>query len=255
MLIDCHAHLSDHRFDKDRDEIIRNLNRDGIKKVITSGGDLESNAAALLLAEQYDAIYASVGINCGRQNDYNLIDSIKIYLNSKKVSAVGEIGLDYHHFPDEKEIQKKCFIKQIKIASEANLPIVVHDRDANYDTFEIIKNAKKEYSTLRGFLHCYSGDLELAREYINLGFLLSIAGPVTYKNAFKLKEVVKNMPLEYLLTETDSPCLPPSHIGRRRNEPSYVNYTAAAIAELKGTTVETVAKQTSNNARALLRLD
>ena len=130
----------------------------------------------------------------------------------------------------------------------------MHDRDANYDTFEIIKNAKKECSILGGFLHYYSGSLELAREYIKLGFLLPIAGPVTYKNADKLKEVAKHIPLEYLLTEADSLCLPPSQIGRRRNEPSYVKYTAAAIAELKGITFDTVAKQTSDNARILLKL-
>ena len=105
MLIDSHAHLTDHRFEKDRDEIIRNLMRDGIEKVITSGGDMESNCAAASLAEKYDTIYASVGINCGRQNDYNMIDKIRLYLRSKKIVAIGEIGLDYHHFPDEKEIQ------------------------------------------------------------------------------------------------------------------------------------------------------
>jgi TatD DNase family protein len=254
MLIDSHAHLHDPKFNRDREEVIRNLKKDGIDIVINSGGGRDSNKAAVALAEKYDNIYATVGMNCGGEDEYKIIDEIRPLLKHKKVVAVGEIGLDYHHYPDEKEIQKKCFIKQIEIASEVDLPIVVHDRKANYDTFDIIKSSKEKFPNLRGVLHCYSGDLQLAREYVKLGFYLSIAGPVTYRSAETLKQVAKHIPLEYLFIETDSPYLPPSEIGKRRNEPLYVRYVAGTIAELKGISFEMVAKQTAINVRKLYNI-
>lgn len=254
MLIDSHAHLHDPKFNRDREEVIRSLKKDGIEIVINSGGGRDSNKAAVALAEKYDNIYATVGMNCGGEDEYKVIDEIRPLLKHKKVVAVGEIGLDYHHYPDEKEIQKKCFIKQIEIASEADLPIVVHDRKANYDTFDIIKSSKERFQNLRGVLHCYSGDLQLAREYVKLGFYLSIAGPVTYRSADTLKQVAKHIPLEHLFIETDSPYLSPSEIGKRRNEPLYVRYVAGTVAELKGIPFEMVAKQTAINVRKLYNI-
>lgn len=254
MLIDSHAHLHDPKFNRDREEVIRSLKKDGIDIVINSGGGRDSNKAAIALAEKYDNIYATVGMNCGGEDEYKIIDEIRPLLKHKKVVAVGEIGLDYHHYPDEKEIQKKCFIKQIEIAAEVDLPIVVHDRKANYDTFDIIKSSKQKYPNLRGVLHCYSGDLDLAKEYVKLGFYISIAGPVTYRSAETLKQVAKHIPLEYLFIETDSPYLPPSEIGKRRNEPLYVRYVAGTIAELKGISFEMVAKQTAVNVRKLYNI-
>lgn len=254
MIIDSHAHLTDKKFNRDRYDVINNLKRNGIDKVINSGGGRESNNASVVLAEKIDNIYATVGMNCGGEDEYKIIDEIRPLLKSRKVVAVGEIGLDYYHYPDEKEIQKKCFIKQIEIASEVDLPIVVHDRLANYDTFNIIKSSKERFNNLRGVLHCYSGDLELAREYVKLGFYLSIAGPVTYRSAEKLKQVARYIPLEYLFVETDSPYLPPNEIGKRRNEPMYVRYVVGTIAELRGIPFETVAKQTADNVRRLYNI-
>lgn len=252
MLIDSHAHLHDRKFDRDRDRLIKNLRKNGIEKVITIGTSFYASIAAVAVAEKYENIYATVGVNCGGVDEYPTIDRLEPFIKSKKVIAIGEIGLDYHHYPDEKEIQKKCFIKQIKLANEVNLPIVVHDRKANYDTFNIIK--KESNNNLRGVMHCYSGDLELAKEYVKLGFYISIAGPVTYRSAKKLKEVAKGIPLDNLFIETDAPYLPPGPIGRKRNEPKYVRYVASMIAKLKGVPFELVAQKTTNNVKKLFNI-
>lgn len=254
MLIDSHAHLHNRKFNKDRHQVISSLTREGVELVINSGGGVESNMEAIKLAEKYDNIYATIGINCGGEDEYKEIPTILPSLKNKKVVALGEIGLDYHHYPDEKDIQKKCFKEQIEIATEVDLPIVVHDRKANDDTFEIIKNAKLKHPNLRGVLHCYSGDLDLAKEYVKLGFYLSIAGPITYRSAHKLKEVAKHIPLEHLFIETDSPYLQPAQIGKKRNEPVYVSYVAGMIAELKGIPFDIVAKKTSDNVKRLYKI-
>ena len=254
MFIDSHAHLTDRKFNRDREKVIRDLRRDGIEAVITAGTGVQTSKDAVALAEKYDNIYATVGVNCGGYEEYPTIDQIRPLLKSKKVIAIGEIGLDYHHYPDEKDIQKKCFIKQIKMAGEYNLPIVVHDRKANYDTFDIIKKEKEENENLRGVLHCYSGDLDLAKEYVKLGFYISIAGPVTYRSAKTLKEVAKGISLDHLFIETDAPLLPPGPIGKRRNEPLYVRYVAGEIADLKGVSFDLVAKKTADNVKKLFNI-
>jgi len=169
------------------------------------------------------------------------------------VVAIGECGLDYHYENYQKEVQKKWFIEQIRLAKELELPIVVHDRDANIDTYNILK--KEQDGNLTGVLHCYSGDLELAKKYIDMGFYISIAGPVTYRNARKLQEVAKEIPLEYLLIETDSPYLTPSDIGRRRNQPSYVRYVAGTIAQLRKIPFEKVEIQTNKNTKKIFKID
>lgn len=256
MLIDSHAHLTADRFDRDRDKIIKSFAKDGIEMVITAGSSFLSSAAAVSLAEKHKNIYATVGIHpcCAGDVDEGTIQVLKALSNHKKVIAIGEIGLDYHHNIDPKEVQKKWFIEQIKLAIDVDLPIVIHDRKANTDTFEIVKAAKEKNSSLRGVLHCFSGDLELAREYIKLGFYISISPPVTYRSARMLKEVAKEIPLEYLFIETDCPSLPPGQIGKRRNEPAFVRYVASEIAELKEVSFETVAKETGNNVKRLFNI-
>lgn len=256
MLIDSHAHLTAERFDRDRDKIIKNFSKDDIEMVITAGSSFLSSAAAVALAEKNKSIYATVGIHpcCVGDVDKGTIQVLKALAQHEKVIAIGEIGLDYHHNIDPKDVQKKWFVEQIKLAIDVDLPIVVHDRKANMDTYEIIKGAKKRNDNLRGVLHCYSGDLELAKEYIKLGFYISISPPVTYRSAKKLKEVAKKIPLEYLFIETDCPSLPPGQIGKRRNEPSYVRYVAGEIAELKGISFETVAKETGKNVKRLFQI-
>lgn len=256
MVIDSHAHLTSDRFNKDRDKIIRNLRKNGVEKVINSGSDFYSSAAAVALAKKHKDIYATVGIHpcCVGDMDNSTIQILKTFAQEKKVIAIGEIGLDYHHNVDPKDVQKKWFIEQIKLANEVKLPIVVHDRKANYDTFDIIKKEKEKNKNLTGVLHCYSGDLDLAKEYVKLGFYISISGPVTYRSARKLKEVAKELPLDWLFIETDCPSLPPGQIGKRRNEPLFVKYVAGEIAKLRGIPFEVVAKKTTDNVKRLYKI-
>lgn len=255
MLIDSHAHLYLDSFDRDRDKLIRTLKTDGVELVIVSGASLIGATKAISLASKYRNLYATVGIhpNHAGEMDYETIEVLRELAGNHKVVAIGECGLDYHHNCYPKEVQMKWFIEQIKLAKELKLPVVVHDREANIDTYNTLK--EHQDSTLRGVLHCYSGDLELAKKYVNMGFYLSIAGPVTYRSAIKLKEVAKEIPLEYLLIETDSPSLTPTDVGRKRNEPSYVRYVAGTIAELRGVSFEQVAAQTNKNAKKLFNIN
>lgn len=253
MLTDSHAHLCSRKFDRDRELVIQNLGKDGIDIVIESGGSPESNRAAIALAERHSNIYATVGYNCAgpEMNEEILYEVKQTALSSNRVVGFGEIGLDYHHYPEEREVQRKWFVKLIRAAGELDLPIVVHDRKANDDTFNIIRAEKQRNPNLRGVLHCYSGNLALAREYVKLGFYLSIAGPVTYRSARDLQDVAKHIPLEWLFVETDSPYLTPGSLGKRRNEPAFVRYVAAAVAELRNIPFAEVARATSANVKRL----
>jgi TatD DNase family protein len=254
LLIDSHAHLYDKRFDRDRDRLIRDFKKDGIELVIVSGSSILSAAKAIALAGRYDSIYATVGVhpNNTDEMDSDTIEILRELAGNKKVVGIGECGLDYHYDYAPKDTQKKWFTEQIKLAKELKLPVVVHDREANIDTYNILKS--ESGSDLTGVLHCYSGDAELAKKYISMGFYISIAGPVTYNSAQKLKQVAKEIPLEYLLVETDSPCLTPAQAGRKRNEPIYVRYVASMIAELKGITYEKVEAKTNENTKKLYKI-
>ncbi|EOD00518.1 TatD family hydrolase [Caldisalinibacter kiritimatiensis] len=251
MLIDTHAHLDDKRFDKDRDKLIKSLKENDVDIVINPGADVASSVKAVSLASQYDNIYAAVGVHPHDAKDINeeTIELLRSLSKKDKVVAIGEIGLDYHYNNSPRDIQKKWFREQIKLAKEVNLPIIVHDRDAHGDTFDIISDELD--GNLTGVLHCYSGSLELAKRYIDMGFYISFAGPVTFKNAKTPKEVAKKIPLEYILIETDSPYLAPHPHRGKRNEPLYVRYMSAMIAELKGISFEEVARRTSENAKKL----
>lgn len=255
MLIDSHAHLYSERFDRDRDKIIRELKSEGIELVILPGSSMEISRKAVELAKKYNNLYATVGIHPNNvdEMDSNTIEALRQLANNSKVVGIGECGLDYHYDYCPKELQMKWFREQIRLAKELRLPIVVHDREANIDTYNMLK---EEYdSNLTGVLHCYSGDVELAKKYVDMGFYISIAGPVTYRSAAKLKEVARDIPLEYLLIETDSPCLTPSEVGRKRNEPFYVRYVAGTIAELKKISFEKVELQTNKNAKKIFRIN
>lgn len=254
MLIDSHAHLYDQRFDRDRDKLIKDFKKDGIELVIVSGSSVMSAAKAIALANRHSSIYATIGIHpCNTDEmDSDTIEILRELAGNSKVVGVGECGLDYHYDNVPKDIQKKWFVEQIRLAKELKLPLVVHDREANLDTYNILKS--EAGADLTGVMHCYSGDAELARKYINMGFYISIAGPVTYNSAQKLRQVVKELPLEYLLVETDAPCLTPSQAGRKRNEPLYVRYVASMIAELKGISYEKVEARTNENTKKLFRI-
>ena len=254
MLIDSHAHLDDERFDRDRDMLIKSLKDNGIDLVINIGADVVSSIKSVSLSEKYDNIYAAVGVHphSAKDMDESTIDVLKSLTNRKKVVAIGEIGLDYYYDNSPRDIQRKRFIEQIQLAKDVNLPVIIHSREAAQETFDILQKAQD--GSLEGVLHCYSGSVEMALEYIKLGFYISIAGPVSFKNAKIPKEVAKKIPIDRLLIETDSPYLTPEPYRGKRNEPTYVRYVAGTIAELRGISFEELASKTSQNTRKLFKL-
>lgn len=254
MLIDSHAHLDDERFDEDRDQVIKALEEAGIGIIINPGADLNSSIKAVSLAEKYENIYAAVGVHphSASEMDEATMDMLRAFANRDKVVAIGEIGLDYYYDNSPRDVQRKWFREQLNLAKEVGLPVIIHSREASSDTFEIIKEAQD--GRLTGVMHCYSGSVDLAMEYIKLGFYISLAGPVTFKNAKKPKEVAKAIPLDKLLIETDSPYMAPEPYRGKRNDPRYVRYVAEAIAQIKGISFEEVARKTSENAKRLFRI-
>lgn len=255
MFIDSHAHLDDKRFDEDRDILIKGLKDNGIDIAINIGADLQTSINSVELSKKYEHIYASVGIHphSADEADDIALKKIKELADNEKVVAIGEIGLDFYYDNSPRDEQRKCFKEHLRLAKELNLPVVIHSREASQETFDIIQEAQD--GTLRGVMHCYSGSVEMAEEYINkLGFYISIGGPVTFKNARIVKEVAQFVPLDKLLIETDCPYLTPEPYRGKRNEPMYVKYTAAEIAKLRGITVEKLAEATSRNARELFKI-
>lgn len=250
-LIDSHAHLDGSQFDEDREELVEKLSEAGVEIVINPGANMESSRKIVELVEAYDIIYGAVGVHPHDTVDMvdSDIDELRELAKRDKIVAIGEIGLDYYYDHSPREVQKQRFREQIVLAKELDLPIIVHERDAAQDVFDIISSEAD--GKLRGVIHCYSGSVEMAKEYIKLGFYISFAGPVTFKNAKKPKEVATEIPLEHLLVETDSPYMAPVPYRGKRNDPSYVRYIAETIAELKGISYEQVAEQTNRNAKQL----
>ena len=251
MLIDSHAHLDDKRFNRDRKKLIENFENDGLELVVNIGADLKSSIDSVKLAEEYENIYAAVGVHphSAKELDDDMLEIIRSFASREKVVAIGEIGLDYYYDNSPRDVQKIWFKKQLDLAKEVDLPVVIHTRDASQETFDILKEAQD--GTLRGVLHCYSGSLEMALEYIKMGFYISLAGPVTFKNSKESKKVAQGVPLERLLIETDSPYLTPEPNRGKRNEPAYVRYVAAEIAELRGISYEELIEATSRNTKEL----
>lgn len=255
MLFDSHAHIDAKRFDEDRDDVIKRAKANGVQLIMNPGVDLESSKKAIALADKYREVYAAVGYHPheAKLMDDTILKLLKSMASHEKVKAIGEIGLDYHYDHSPRKIQKEWFIKQIRLAKELNLPVIIHDRDANADTLTILK---REDAFKNGVLmHCYSGSKELAEEYIKLGAYISLAGPVTFKNAKKPKAVAKVVPLNRLMIETDSPYLTPEPNRGKRNESAYVEYICNQIAQLKGVSFDTVARETTANAKRFFRID
>lgn len=254
MYIDTHCHLDSEKYDEDRAEVIDALKDAGIDYVINPGCNMESSKKSIRLARDNDIIYAAVGVHPHDANeleeDESRFDELKLLAGEGKVVAIGEIGLDYHYDFSPREVQKKWFEKQVKLAKELNLPIIVHDREAHQDTFEIIAREAAD-GNLRGVIHSFSGSLEMANEYIKMGFFIGLGGVVTFKNAKKPKEVAENIDLEYLLVETDGPYLTPEPNRGKRNNPAYVRHTANYIANLRGMSPEKLAEITTENAKRL----
>ncbi len=247
-LFDTHAHLYDKAFDRDREEVIAKV-FETVDYVVTPSEDLETSQKAVALAETYPQIYAAVGIHPQLTKDASeeiLAAIADLAKTHPKVKAIGEIGLDYYYLYTEKEVQKQWFARQIDMAKELDLPILIHDRDAHGDTVDILKAHKG--GALRGILHCFSGSIETAKELMKLGFYISFAGPVVFPKSLKLKEVAKEIPMDRILIETDSPYLTPPPYRGKRNDPSNVFYVAEEIAKLKGMALSDFVEQTKKNA-------
>jgi TatD DNase family protein len=251
MLFDTHVHLNAEQFNEDLQEVIDRAIAEGVTNMVVVGFDEITIKKALELAESYDFLYASVGWHPVDAIDMTQdhLDWLKELAGNPKVVALGEMGLDYYWDKSPKEIQKEVFRKQIRLAKEVQLPIIIHNRDATADIVEILK--EENAGEVGGIMHCFSGSVETALECIEMNFLISLGGPVTFKNAKKPKEVAVEIPLDRLLVETDCPYLTPHPYRGKRNEPAYVKLVAEQIAELKGLTLEEVAEETAKNAKKL----
>ena len=250
-LFDNHAHLDDERFNLDREEIIKQIHESEVNKFISAGYSLESSIKAVELSKKYDFIYATCGISPNdvpqtEEELWKMLKEIKklAQINSKVVS-IGEIGLDYYWNKENKELQKKAFIEQIKIANELELPIQIHNREAIMDTLEILK---KNIVIKKGTFHCCPLNRELVKEGLKLGFYISFAGPITFKNSKNADEIINMVPCDRILIETDSPYLSPEPFRGKRNDPRNVKYIAQKIADVKKVSVEEIAKITYENA-------
>ncbi len=258
MLLDSHTHIDMREFDADREGVLQRAREAGVAAVIDIGIDIASSEAAIALAEKHSDVFASVGIHPHDASKVTEADIARLEVLSKhpKVVAIGETGLDFYRNLSSKESQVEAFKRQLELASRAGLPVVIHSRNANDEVFNILSEwvaGMKGAHQPVGVLHCFSGDAELGRKYIDMGFLVSFAGPVTYPKSLAAG-VAKEIPLDKMLIETDCPFLTPQAHRGKRNEPSYVSYVASKIAEVKGVTGETVAEMASANAIRLFRL-
>lgn len=260
MYIDTHSHVTFEQFDDDREEVLKRALDSGVEHIIAIGagaGVEEGNRAAIELARSHDYVSATVGIHPHDASRFGPkeLRILKELAEDPAVVAWGEIGLDFHYDKASRGDQRAAFTAQLKAARELELPVIIHSRDAPLSTLEIMKiNFKEGWKRLSGVMHCYSGDVELAKEYVNLGFLISIPGVITFKNASTLRRVVEELPVEVMVIETDCPFLTPVPYRGKRNEPAYVKYVAEQIARLKGLTPEDVGRITTLNARDLFRL-
>jgi len=254
MLFDTHAHLDDSRFDEDRDKVIWQCRDEGVELIINVGCDMRTSLKSIALAKQYDFIYAAVGIHPhdAKSIDKDTLNVIGSLSDNPRVKAIGEIGLDYHYDLSPREIQKQRFMEQIDLAKQLKLPIIVHDRESHGDVMDIFK--KMNVKGMGGVLHSFSGSVEMARECLKLGFYLSISGPITFKNAMKTVDVVKEVPLDMLLIETDSPYLTPVPHRGERNYSGYVRHVAEKIADIKGISFEEVAQKTLENGKLFFNI-
>ena len=246
-LFDTHSHYNDEKFNEDREERIQKTYKQGITKFVCAGYNLESSKKAVEIANKHDFIYSICGISPNDLNDYNEenLQKIKELAKNKKNLAIGEIGLDYYWNKENKDLQKQAFIDQINLANELNLPIVIHSRDAVQDTIDILK---QNTVNKKGIFHCAQLNRYLIEEGLKLGFYISFAGPITFKNSKNAEEIVNMVPKDKILIETDSPYLAPEPVRGTRNDSRNVKYVAQKIAAIKGLPVEEIAHTTYQNA-------
>ena len=249
MYFDTHAHYDDPKFKKDLKELFGAMRLDGVVAVVNCASDMKSCSNTLKLTKDYNFVYGAVGVHPHAVKDLDEDDVDRLYnyaTQSKKIVAIGEIGLDYHYDFSPRDLQRDWFIEQIELAKELELPIIVHSREAAKDTFDIIEGC--DASEVGGIIHSYSGNLEMAREYVDMGFYLGIGGMLTFPDVKKILRVVEEIPLERLLLETDAPYLSPVPKRGQRNDSRNLKYVAERIAQLKGITAEEVEKVTTENA-------
>ena len=253
MIFESHAHYDSRKFDEDREELLNSMQENGVGTIINAGATWKSVTTGLELANQYPFVYAALGLHPDEVGDLNeeRFEILKAECQKEKVVAVGEIGLDYYWDNESHDIQKKWFIRQLELARELNLPVIIHSRDAAEDTLKIMK---EHAQGMRGVIHCFSYSKEMAEEYVKLGFYIGVGGVVTFKNGKKLKEVVEAIPIERILLETDSPYLAPEPHRGKRNSSLYLPHIAQMIADLKGLTYEEVGAQTERNSRELFHI-
>lgn len=246
-MIDTHCHIY-HEYYDDISLLIDKIKLAGVSKIIVNGCDMKSNLEVLDLVNKYDIVYGAIGFHPTEliDNEEESINFLNDHINDNKIVAIGEIGLDYHYEDTNKELQQRLFKKQLEIASQFKKPVIVHSRDAIQDTYDIISNY-----TLTGSIHAYSGSIEMAREFIKLGFCLGIGGVCTYKNAKNIQNVIENISLEYILLETDSPYLTPVPFRGQTNTPCNIPVIAEKVAEIKNVSVSEVANATTSNANRL----
>lgn len=253
ILVDTHAHLDSPRFGGDLIEVISRAFEAGVGMIVTVGGDLHSSLAAVEIAQQHPSVCAAVGVHpheADHVNQADLVDLARLGEHAAVV-AIGEIGLDFYRNLSPPEKQREVFVAQLELARELGKPVVVHDREAHIETMSILRDKAQG---LKGVLHCFSGDRSMAEQAREMGFYVSFAGPVTFENARTLQRLVRELPLDCMLIETDCPYLAPHPHRGRRNEPAYVRLVAAKVAELKGVPLQLVAEVTTANATRLFGL-
>ncbi|HEX3028547.1 MAG TPA: TatD family hydrolase [Clostridia bacterium] len=255
MLFDTHSHYDDDRFNHDRYEAITKVHENGVSYIINAACNVASSVESISLAEKFDFVYAAVGVhphNVEYMNESTLA-TIADFASKDKVVAIGEIGLDYFYDTSPREMQKYWFARQIHLSVELGLPIIVHDRNAHEDSLNAIKSEKAK--TVGGVFHCFSGSVEMAKILLKNNFYIGVGGSLTFKNAKTAIEVVKYLPLDRLLIETDCPYLTPEPFRGKRNDSGYVKFVAEKVAEIKGVTFESIAEITSNNAKKLFKIE
>lgn len=250
MIFESHAHYDSGKFAEDREELLLSMQKNGIGTILNVGATWKSVKTVMELAEQYPFVYAALGLHPDEVGDLNeeRFAILKAECQKEKVVAIGEIGLDYYWDHESHEIQKKWFLRQLELARELELPVIIHSRDAAEDTMKMMK---EHAAGLRGVIHCFSYSKEMAEEYVKMGFHIGVGGVITFKNGKKLKEVVEAIPLERILLETDCPYLAPEPYRGKRNSSLYLPQIAQAIADIKGVTYEEVVAQTEQNAKLL----
>ena len=246
-LFDSHCHLENGRFEADLPEVMARMEDAGVRRCILAGSDMETSEQIVKLAGSYPNVYGVVGIHPHDAKTWtdDCADRIAQWVKEERIVGVGEIGLDYYYDHSPRDVQQEVFAKQLVLARKLGKPAVFHVRDAHGDVLSILRAHRSELPS--GVVHCYSGSVECAREYLDMGFYISFAGPITFKNANKLLDAAQYVPADRILVETDSPYLAPVPMRGRRNEPAFVAYVAQKVAELRGVSVEEMAQQATQN--------